>query len=113
LSEDLPEDENFEQSSIKNRVNTLRRNCVMLVKQVEVKLKTGLQARPAALFVQEANRFSADIFLEKDGKKVNAKSIMGLMSLAVGSGVMIDIVADGDDEATAIEALADFIQKDH
>jgi catabolite repression HPr-like protein len=85
----------------------------MLVKQVEVKLKTGLQARPAALFVQEANRFSADIFLEKDGKKVNAKSIMGLMSLAVGSGVMIDIVADGEDEASAIEALADFIQKEH
>ena len=85
----------------------------MLVKQVEVKLKTGLQARPAALFVQEANRFSADIFLEKDGKKVNAKSIMGSMSLAVGSGVMIAIVADGDDEASAIEALADFIQKEH
>ncbi|MEH7082774.1 HPr family phosphocarrier protein [Neobacillus drentensis] len=84
----------------------------MLVKQVEVKLKTGLQARPAALFVQEANRFSADIFLEKDGKKVNAKSIMGLMSLAVGSGVIIDIVADGDDEVSAIEALADFIQKE-
>ena len=85
----------------------------MLVKQVEVKLKTGLQARPAALFVQEANRFSSDIFLEKDGKKVNAKSIMGLMSLAVGSGVMIDIVADGDDEASAIDALSDFIQKEH
>ncbi|MFL6518467.1 MAG: HPr family phosphocarrier protein [Bacillus sp. (in: firmicutes)] len=84
----------------------------MLVKQVEVKLKTGLQARPAALFVQEANRFSADIFLEKDGKKVNAKSIMGLMSLAVGSGVLIDIVADGEDEASAIEVLSDFIQKE-
>ena len=50
----------------------------MVEKQVEVKLKTGLQARPAALFVQEANRFSSDVFLEKDGKKVNAKSIMGL-----------------------------------
>lgn len=85
----------------------------MLVKQVEVKLKTGLQARPAALFVQEANRFSADIFLEKDGKKVNAKSIMGLMSLAVGSGVVINIVADGDDEENAIQALTKFIQKDH
>jgi catabolite repression HPr-like protein len=85
----------------------------MLVKQVEVKLKTGLQARPAALFVQEANRFSADIFLEKDGKKVNAKSIMGLMSLAVGSGVVINIVADGDDEETAINELTKFIQKEH
>jgi catabolite repression HPr-like protein len=85
----------------------------MLVKQVEVKLKTGLQARPAALFVQEANRFSADIFLEKDGKKVNAKSIMGLMSLAVGSGVVINIIADGNDEETAIHALTDFVEKDN
>ncbi|MDR4949250.1 HPr family phosphocarrier protein [Neobacillus cucumis] len=85
----------------------------MLVKEVEVKLKSGLQARPAALFVQEANRFSADVFLEKDGKKVNAKSIMGLMSLAVGSGVVINIIADGDDEDKAIVALSDFIAKEH
>jgi catabolite repression HPr-like protein len=85
----------------------------MLVKEIEVKLKTGLQARPAALFVQEANRFSADIFLEKDGKKVNAKSIMGLMSLAVGSGVVINIMADGEDEENAIVVLSEFIQKEH
>ena len=84
----------------------------MQVKLVEVKLKTGLQARPAALFVQEANRFSSDIFLEKDGKKVNAKSIMGLMSLAVSTGTEINIIADGDDEQSAIVALSDFIQKD-
>ncbi len=84
----------------------------MKEKQVEVKLKTGLQARPAALFVQEANRFSADIFLEKDGKKVNAKSIMGLMSLALGSGVEVNIIADGDDEEKAIIALCDFVQKE-
>ncbi|MDP4156128.1 MAG: HPr family phosphocarrier protein [Bacillota bacterium] len=84
----------------------------MQVKQVEVKLKTGLQARPAALFVQEANRFSSDIFLEKDGKKVNAKSIMGLMSLAVSTGTEINIIADGDDEQSAITVLADFIQKE-
>ncbi|AIM16169.1 HPr family phosphocarrier protein [Neobacillus sp.] len=85
----------------------------MLAKQVEVKLKTGLQARPAALFVQEANRFSADVFLEKDGKKVNAKSIMGLMSLALGSGVVINIIADGEDEDQAIQALTDFVEKEH
>ena len=85
----------------------------MQVKQVEVKLKTGLQARPAALFVQEANRFSSDIFLEKDGKKVNAKSIMGLMSLAVSTGTEINIIADGNDEQSAIAALTDFIQKEH
>ncbi|NRD76489.1 HPr family phosphocarrier protein [Bacillus sp. BRMEA1] len=85
----------------------------MLVKEVEVKLKTGLQARPAALFVQEANRFSSDIFLEKDGKKVNAKSIMGLMSLAVGTGVVINIVADGSDEESAIQTLSEFVQNEH
>ena len=55
----------------------------MVEKKVEVRLKSGLQARPAAAFVQEATQFSSDIFIEKDGKKVNAKSIMGLMSLAM------------------------------
>ncbi|MBY0146393.1 HPr family phosphocarrier protein [Neobacillus niacini] len=84
----------------------------MVEKQVEVKLKTGLQARPAALFVQEANRFSSDIFLEKDGKKVNAKSIMGLMSLAVGSGVAVNIIAEGDDEESAVVALSNFVQNE-
>jgi catabolite repression HPr-like protein len=84
----------------------------MLEKQVEVKLKTGLQARPAALFVQEANRFSSDVFLEKDGKKVNAKSIMGLMSLAVTAGSVITLIVDGHDEEQAIEDLAKYIQQD-
>jgi catabolite repression HPr-like protein len=84
----------------------------MVEKQVKVKLKTGLQARPAALFVQEANRFSSDIFLEKDGKKVNAKSIMGLMSLAISSGSEVFLSADGSDENEAIEALVSFITKE-
>ncbi|MFJ7745156.1 HPr family phosphocarrier protein [Peribacillus sp. NPDC097295] len=84
----------------------------MVEKQIEVKLKTGLQARPAALFVQEANRFQSDVFLEKDGKKVNAKSIMGLMSLAVSSGVSIKLIVDGRDEQEAIEALEEFVQQE-
>lgn len=84
----------------------------MVEKQVEVKLKTGLQARPAAQFVQEANRFSSDVFLEKDGKKVNAKSIMGLMSLAISSGSKITISTDGNDEAEALAALAKFIEQE-
>lgn len=65
----------------------------MVQQKVEVRLKTGLQARPAALFVQEANRFTSDVFLEKDGKKVNAKSIMGLMSLAVSTGTEVTLIA--------------------
>ncbi|MBD3859333.1 HPr family phosphocarrier protein [Bacillus sp. 28A-2] len=85
----------------------------MVEKTVTIQLKTGLQARPAALFVQEANRFGADIFLEKDGKKVNAKSIMGLMSLAISSGVTIKLIADGADEEEAIKALTDFINQEN
>ncbi|WP_442596162.1 HPr family phosphocarrier protein [Neobacillus sp. D3-1R] len=84
----------------------------MVERQVEVKLKTGLQARPAAQFVQEANRFSSDVFLEKDGKKVNAKSIMGLMSLAISSGSTITISTDGHDETEALAALAKFIEQE-
>ncbi|MCM3162166.1 MULTISPECIES: HPr family phosphocarrier protein [Bacillaceae] len=84
----------------------------MVEKQVEVNLKTGLQARPAALFVQEANRFASDVFLEKDGKKVNAKSIMGLMSLAVSTGAVINLIAEGNDEQEAVEALAKFVQQE-
>lgn len=84
----------------------------MVEKKVEVLLKTGLQARPAALFVQEANRFASDVFLEKDGKKVNAKSIMGLMSLAVNSGSDVTIIADGSDEEEALEALTRYVQQE-
>ncbi|MFJ5623409.1 HPr family phosphocarrier protein [Peribacillus loiseleuriae] len=84
----------------------------MVEKQVEVRLKTGLQARPAALFVQEANRFKSDVFLEKDGRKVNAKSIMGLMSLAIGSGTIIQLIVDGRDEEEAISALQQFVEQE-
>jgi len=86
---------------------------ILIEKTVTVKLKTGLQARPAALFVQEANRFSSDIFLEKEGKKVNAKSIMGLMSLAVESGADVKLIAEGHDEQAAVSKLAEFIEKEH
>lgn len=84
----------------------------MVEKQVEVLLKSGLQARPAALFVQEATRFNSDVFLEKDGKRVNAKSIMGLMSLAVSSGATISLIADGKDEEEAISTLKAFIEQE-
>lgn len=76
---------------------------------VEVKNPKGLHARPAALFVQTAGRFMADIWIEKDSKKVNAKSIMGLMSLAIAKGTEVKICADGEDEQTAIKELVDLI----
>ncbi|MDI3410778.1 HPr family phosphocarrier protein [Bacillus sonorensis] len=83
----------------------------MVQQKVEIRLKTGLQARPAALFVQEANRFQSDIFLEKGDKKVNAKSIMGLMSLAVSSGSEVTLIADGADEQDALEVLTAYVQE--
>ncbi|WP_332648647.1 HPr family phosphocarrier protein [Lysinibacillus sp. 54212] len=82
----------------------------MVENQVEVKLKTGLQARQAALFVQEANRFKADIYLQKDDKKVNAKSIMGIMSLAIAQGTVVTLMAEGDDAEKAVTALTAIIQ---
>lgn len=84
----------------------------MKEKNVTVKRRSGLQARPAALFVQEANRFHSDIFIEKDGKNVNAKSIMGIMSIAVGVNKEVLIKADGPDEDEAIEALTAFVEKE-
>ncbi|RBW71209.1 HPr family phosphocarrier protein [Bacillus taeanensis] len=84
----------------------------MIEKDVVVKLKTGLQARPAALFVQEANRFNSDVFIEKDGKKVNAKSIMGIMSLAISSESTVTLITDGKDESDALEALTAFMSND-
>ncbi|MFJ7668219.1 HPr family phosphocarrier protein [Lysinibacillus sp. NPDC097195] len=84
----------------------------MTEKTVQVKLKLGLQARQAALFVQEANRFSADIFLEKDEKKVNAKSIMGVMSLAIAKGTKVVLSSEGSDAEQAVTSLAALIEKE-
>lgn len=84
----------------------------MVEKQVEVKLKSGLQARQAALFVQEANRHTADVFLQKENKKVNAKSIMGIMSLAIARGTTVTLSAEGNDEEQALEKLMKIIENE-
>lgn len=84
----------------------------MVEQTINVQLETGLQARTAAKFVQEANRFLSDLFLEKDGKRVNAKSIMGLMSLAITKGEEITLIADGSDEDIALNALISFISQE-
>jgi phosphocarrier protein len=74
-------------------------------KDLIVKNKLGIHARPAAMFVKTANRFTADIFVEKDGEKVNGKSIMGLMMLAAGPGSKITIFVEGDDANAAVTDL--------
>ncbi len=84
----------------------------MVEKELVVKIDPGLQARPAAKFVQEANRFSSDIYLEKGGKQVNAKSIMGVMSLAIGMDEVVGLQADGPDEDEAMKKLSQFITEE-
>ena len=74
-------------------------------KHVVVVNKLGIHARPAALFAKTANRFKADVFVEKDGETINAKSIMGLMMLAAGPGSKILVLASGPDAAEAVEAI--------
>jgi catabolite repression HPr-like protein len=83
----------------------------MVEKKVTVQLETGLHARPAALFVQEANKFASEIFVVKGNKKVNAKSIMGIMSLAVSRGTEITITAEGSDEKEAVEKLVELVSR--
>lgn len=81
----------------------------MVEKSVTIELESGLQARPAAQFVQEANRFQSHIILEKDGKQVNAKSIMGIMSLAITKGETVKLIIEGDDANSAMSHLVTFI----
>ena len=80
--------------------------------ETTVQMKTGVQARQAALFVQVANRFASDIFLEKDGRRVNAKSIMGVMSLAIARGTTIKLLAEGADEEKALEELRELVESE-
>lgn len=81
----------------------------MVKKDFTILNKLGIHARPAAQFVKIANRFQAEVYVEKDGEEVDGKSIMGLMMLAAGNGSVISVTADGPDEAAAIEALGDLI----
>lgn len=74
-------------------------------KEMVVDNKLGIHARPAAMFVKVANQFEADIFVEKDGERVNGKSIMGLMMLAAGPGSRLLVTAEGGDASEALLEL--------
>ncbi|MFZ5966439.1 MAG: HPr family phosphocarrier protein [Bacillota bacterium] len=82
----------------------------MISKEITIINKLGLHARPAALFVQMTNKYDSDVFLEKGTKKINAKSIMGVMSLGVSKGETVTIITDGPDEQEAMEALVNLIE---
>ena len=82
-----------------------------LVKEVVIANKLGMHARPAAMFVRVANRFSAEIWVEKDGEEINGKSIMGLMLLAAGCGSRLKVTAMGTDAAQALKEIEEIIAR--
>ncbi len=83
----------------------------MIEKKIKVKITAGLEARPVALFVQVASQFESSIYVQLDDKKVNAKSIMGMMSLGVLEGEEITIFADGSDEGEVIKELEKYLSE--
>lgn len=82
----------------------------MIEKQLIIRNKFGLHARPAAVLVQTASKFKSRIKIIKDAQEVDGKSIMGLMTLAASAGSPITLVADGEDEAQALQALEQLIE---
>ena len=80
-------------------------------KELVVQNKLGIHARPAAMFVKTANRFHCEIFVEKDGERVNGKSIMGLMMLAAGPGSRLTISAEGPDATRALAELEALVNR--
>ncbi len=82
----------------------------MLVKDVVVQNKVGLHARPATFFIQKANEYNSSIWVEKEERRVNAKSLLGVLSLGIVGGTGIRIIADGSDEVAAVDSLVQLIQ---
>ena len=84
----------------------------MFVKKAVVQNQVGLHARPATFFTQKANEFKSSVWIEKDERRVNAKSLLGILSLGIIRGTEITIAADGTDEENAVNTLCDLISSD-
>lgn len=82
----------------------------MYVKDVSVQNQVGLHARPATFFIQKANEFKSSIWVEKEDRRVNAKSLLGVLSLGIVGGTPIRIIADGADEQQAVDSLVELIE---
>ncbi len=85
----------------------------MFVKDVQVQNQVGLHARPATFFIQKANEFKSSIWVEKDERRVNAKSLLGVLSLGIVGGTTIRIIADGADEEQAVSGLVKLVITQH
>lgn len=84
----------------------------MFNKEIVVRCESGLHNKQATYFVQKANEFNSNIWLESENRKMNAKSLLGIMSLGIVSGTPITLVAVGSDEEAAVNALEDLLQRD-
>lgn len=82
----------------------------MLEKEVTIVNKLGMHLRAAAVFIEQVNKFKCAVTLKKEGRGVNAKSIMGLLTLGAACGSVVTVVTDGEDEAEALDALVALIQ---
>ena len=82
----------------------------MCMKDVEVKNQVGLHARPATFFIQKANEYKSSIWVEKEERRVNAKSLLGILSLGIVGGAKICIIADGSDEQLAVDGLVKLVE---
>ncbi len=83
----------------------------MVSKDMIIEIQTGLEARPVAMLVQVASQFESSIYLECENKKVNAKSIMGMMTLGLAAGEKVLVSAEGSDEEAAIEGIESYLSK--
>ncbi len=81
----------------------------MITRDFTISNKLGLHARPSAQITQAASRYSAEVWISKNGRRVNAKSIMGVMMLAAGQGSVLTVEAEGPDEAQAVDAVGELI----
>ena len=81
----------------------------MKMKNMKIELQTGLEARPVAVFVQIASQYESSIYVEHNYKRVNAKSIMGMMTLGLPSGEEVTVSADGTDEEEALKGIEEFL----
>ena len=84
----------------------------MCVKDVVIQNQAGLHARPATFFIQKANEFKSSVWVEKEDRRVNAKSLLGVLSLGIVGGTKIRIIVDGADEEAAMNALVELVEKD-
>ena len=82
----------------------------MYVKDIVVQNQVGLHARPATFFIQKANEYKSSIWVEKEERRVNAKSLLGVLSLGILGGTSIRIIADGVDEQNAVDDLVELVQ---